>query len=56
MVIESIAIIEDDHKVRHYLAEQVQLQVEVKELRVFADAETALEELASAPVKIALFY
>ncbi|MBI3138336.1 MAG: response regulator transcription factor [Sphingobacteriales bacterium] len=52
---DSIAIIEDDEKVRHYLAEQIQLQVDSKELRVFADAESALKELAAEPVEIALF-
>ncbi len=55
MKIDSIAIIEDDEKVRHYMAEQIQLQVDVKELRVFADGETALKELAAKPVEIALF-
>ena len=53
--IESIAIIEDDEKVRHYLAEQIQLNIDVKELRMFADAETALKELTAYPVEIALF-
>jgi DNA-binding NarL/FixJ family response regulator len=53
--IKSLAIIEDDCKVRHYLAEQVQLHADVDELRVFADAEAALKELASEPVDIALF-
>jgi len=53
--IDSIAIIEDDEKVRHYLAEQIQLHIDVNELRLFADAETALKELISEPVDIALF-
>ncbi len=53
--IDSIAIIEDDEKVRHYLAEQIQLHIDVGELRVFGDAETALKELAAEPVEIALF-
>jgi len=53
--IDSIAIIEDDDKVRHYLAEQIQLNIDVKELRVFGDAESALKELIAAPVDIALF-
>jgi len=53
--IDSIAIIEDDDKVRHYLAEQIQLNIDVKELRVFSDAETALKELIAEPVDIALF-
>lgn len=55
MKIDSIAIIEDDEKVRNYLAEQIQLHIDVKELRLFGDAETALIELTSEPVEIALF-
>lgn len=55
MKISSIAITEDDEKVRHYLAEQIQLQIDVQELRLFVDAETALKELSSHPVDIALF-
>lgn len=55
MKIASIAIIEDDEKIRHYLAEQIQLHIDVKELRVFADAETALKALTAEPVEIALF-
>ncbi|MBI5370766.1 MAG: response regulator transcription factor [Sphingobacteriales bacterium] len=55
MKIDAIAIIEDDEKVRHYMAEQIQLQVDTKDLRVFADAESALKELAAEPVEIALF-
>ncbi len=53
--IHSIAIIEDDEKVRHYLAEEIQMRIDVKELRVFADAETALKELTAKPTDIALF-
>lgn len=53
--IGSIAIIEDDEKVRHYLAEQIQLHIDVGDLRVFRDAETALIELTAEPVEIALF-
>ena len=53
--IDSIAIIEDDEKVRHYLAEQIQLNIDVNELRVFGDAETALKEIIAKPVEIALF-
>lgn len=55
MKISSIAIIEDDEKVRHYLAEQIQLQIDVQELRLFADGESALKELSAYPVEIALF-
>ena len=55
MKIDSIAIIEDDEKVRHYLGEQIQLQIDVKELRSFGDAESALKELTVQPVDIAMF-
>lgn len=55
MHINSIAIIEDDEKVRHYLSQQIQLFIDVDELRVFADAESALKELTANPVDIALF-
>lgn len=55
MYIKSIAIIEDDEKVRNYLAKQIQLFIDVEELRVFGDAETALIELTKTPVTIALF-
>jgi DNA-binding NarL/FixJ family response regulator len=53
--IDAIAIIEDDEKVRHYLGEQIQLHIDVKELRSFGDAESALKELTAEPVDIALF-
>lgn len=55
MKIDSIAIVEDDDEVRHYLAEEVHLAIEVKELRSFKDAETALKELTANPCDIALF-
>ncbi len=55
MKIDSIAIIEDDEKVRNYLAEQIQLHIDVKELRLFGNAEAALIELTAEPVEIALF-
>jgi DNA-binding NarL/FixJ family response regulator len=53
--IRSIAIIEDDDKVRKYLAEQIHVQISVEELRVFKDAESALKSLAANPADIALF-
>ena len=53
--IDSIAIIEDDDKVRHYLAEQIQLHIEVRDLRAFQNAESALRELTAEPTDIALF-
>lgn len=53
--INSIAIIEDDDKVRHYLAELIQLNIDVEDLVIYGDAETALRELTAKPVNIALF-
>ncbi len=53
--IRSIAIIEDDDQVRHYLSEQIHMQINVEELRVFKDAESALKSLAADPADIALF-
>jgi DNA-binding NarL/FixJ family response regulator len=53
--IGSIAITEDDEKIRNYLAEQIQLHIDVDDLRVFGDAESALRELTAEPVEIALF-
>ena len=53
--IDSIAIIEDDEKVRNYLCEQILLHIDVKELRSFGDAESALKKLSAEPVDIALF-
>lgn len=55
MKVLSIAIVEDDEKVRHYLAEEIRMRVDVEELRTYADAETALAELTSRPADIALF-
>lgn len=55
MKIDSIAIVEDDEKVRHYLAEEIHRHIEVNDLRSFKDAETALQELTANPVEIGLF-
>ncbi len=55
MKIESIAIVEDDDKVRNLLAEQIERQIEVTDFRAFKNGETALEELSANPVEIGLF-
>ncbi len=52
MKVDSIAIVEDDEKVRHYLAGQIQQHMQVADLRVFGDAETALYELTANPVEM----
>jgi len=51
----SIAIIEDDDKIRHYLAEQIQTHITVTELQEFSNGESALQQLTVRPVDIALF-
>lgn len=55
MNINSIAIIEDNDKVREHLAAEISLQIELNELFVFKDGESALKKLSAAPVDIALF-
>lgn len=55
MRINSIAIIEDDEKIRHYLTQEIHLAIDVMEVRSFANAETALKELTVNPCDIALF-
>lgn len=53
--LQSIAIIEDDDTIRDYLAEQVQLHIDVEELRLFKNAEDALAALSAEPATIVLF-
>ncbi len=55
MKIESIAIIEDDAKVRKYLEELIRLHIDVDDFRSYQNAETALKELTAKPCNIALF-
>ncbi|MBS1641751.1 MAG: response regulator transcription factor [Bacteroidetes bacterium] len=55
MEIPSIALIEDDDKIRHYLTEEIHLAINVAELRTFKTAEIALKELTIKPCTIALF-
>lgn len=55
MPVQSIAVIEDDTTIRHYLANEIKERMDVKRMEVFADAETALNTLTSNPVEVALF-
>lgn len=55
MDIQSLAIIEDDDKIRNYLAEQIQLHTNITDVFAFSDAETALATLTKKPVDIAMF-
>lgn len=55
MKVNSIAIVEDDEKVRKFLAEQIQMHMQITDLRVYSDGETALSGLTKNPVEIGLF-
>lgn len=54
-MLKSIAVIEDDDKIREYLVKQMRLNMEVTNIIEFSNGETALKELAVNPVEIALF-
>jgi len=53
--INSIAIIEDDPKIRQYLAEEIQMHINVKDFRLFGNAEEAMKSLTNEPADIVLF-
>ena len=55
MNISSLAIIEDDDRIREYLAEQIRLCLDVDRLEEFGNAEDALLALSANPVEVALF-
>ena len=55
MTIPSIAIIEDHHQIRQFLADNIRMHIDVKRLEEFADAESAMEILTNDPVEIGLF-
>jgi DNA-binding NarL/FixJ family response regulator len=55
MNIESLAIIEDNDKIREYLKAQIAQNLTVGRIEAFADAESALDTLTAEPVEIALF-
>jgi RNA polymerase sigma factor (sigma-70 family) len=54
-MIKSIAIIEDDDKIRQYLYEELLHHLEVKRVELFSNAEDALRNLSIDPVEIAMF-
>lgn len=54
-MIKSIAIIEDDDKIRQYLYEELLHHLEVKRMELFSNAEDALRNLSIDPVEIAMF-
>jgi len=53
--LDSIAIIEDDPAIRQYLADEIQMHIDVKEFRLFGNAEDALKALTQDPAEIVLF-
>lgn len=53
--IASVAIIEDDAKVQELLAEEISIHLDVKDLRIYKNGLTALNELTKEPADIALF-
>lgn len=53
--IDSIAIIEDDTRIRNYLADQIKLSNVVDRIEMFDNAESALSKLTANPVTVALF-
>ena len=54
-MLQSIAVIEDDDKIRTYLVKQMRLNMEVNDIVEFSDGETAVKQLSANPVEIALF-
>jgi len=55
MTISSLAIIEDDNRIRNYLADQIKHSLAIDRIELFDNAESALISLTSNPVTVALF-
>ena len=51
----SLAIPEDYDKVRHWLAEQIRLHIDIERLEAFSNAEDALQKHSANPVDVAMF-
>jgi DNA-binding NarL/FixJ family response regulator len=54
-MLKSIAVIEDDEKIRTYLVKQMRLNMDVDNIFEFSNGEAAVKELSANPVEIALF-
>jgi DNA-binding NarL/FixJ family response regulator len=54
-MLKSIAVIEDDEKIRTYLVKQMRLNMSVEDIFEFGNGEAAVKELSVNPVEIALF-
>ena len=54
-MLQSIAVIEDDEKIRTCLVEQMRLNMDVENIIEFSNGEAAIKELSVNPVEIAMF-
>lgn len=54
-MLKSIAIIEDDEKIRQYLVQQIRMHTDLKNIAEFSNGESAIKELSINPVEVALF-
>jgi DNA-binding NarL/FixJ family response regulator len=54
-MLKSIAVIEDNDKIRTSLVEQMRLNTEVENITEFNNGESAIQQLAVNPVQIAMF-
>jgi DNA-binding NarL/FixJ family response regulator len=54
-MLKSIAVIEDDDKIRTYLVKQMRLNMDVEDIFEFSNGEAAVKYLSVNPVEIALF-
>ncbi len=54
-MLKSIAVVEDDDKIRCCLVEQMRLNTEVNNIIEFNNGESAIKELSVNPVQIAMF-
>jgi DNA-binding NarL/FixJ family response regulator len=55
MKIGSLALIEDDEKIRSYLSDQISQSIDIERLDIFSNGEDALQSLSVNPVELALF-
>lgn len=54
-MLQSIAVIEDDDKIRTCLVEQMRLHMDTENIIEFNNGEAAIKELSANPVQIAMF-
>jgi DNA-binding NarL/FixJ family response regulator len=54
-MLQSIAVIEDDEKIRTHLVHQMRLHMEVDNIVEFSNGDVAIKALSANPVEIAMF-